>query len=445
MGSDGGAEPLTRECAFKFALDPTKAQERLFWSYAGARRYAYNHHLARVKQNLETRAAELESGVAKEQLTPGLSWSKFSFINEFNQFKNGHAADSPVNDDGTTGLAWRDQVCADVFECASVDAATALKNWKDSRTGARKGRQVGFPRFAAKHHSTPRFRLRSKAKAGSSTHPVRCTGSKQLRLPTIGDVRVHGSTRRLRRMMDAGRFHPHSASVSYSKGRWWVSVQGVSAPFHHQRRSHTGRHTAPAGMDRGVKHLAVVADSDGHVLRIEDSVRALNRAQAQLRTANKALARTKPGSVGRAKAKARLTRIHARIAWIREHQHHQLSHWAATGLTSLTVEDLNVAGMTRLRSLARHICDAGMGDLGRQLGYKARWYGLELVHADRWFASSKTCSACGNVRADLGLDERTYRCGDCGLSLDRDVNAAINLARWTHQQQPPPAPSAQAA
>jgi putative transposase len=278
MGPSGGAEALTRECAFTFALDLTQAQERLFSSYAGARRYACNHHLARVKQNLETRAAELESGVAKEQLMPGLSWSKFSFINEFNQFKNGHAADSPVNDDGTIGLAWRDRVCADVFECASVDAATALRNWKESRTGDCKDRQVGFPRFAAKHHSTPRFRLRSKAKAGSSIHPVRCTGPKQLRLPTIGDVRVHGSARRSRRMMDAGRFHPHSALVSYSKGRWWVSVQGVAAPFYHQRRSHTGQHATPAGLDRGIKHLGVVADSDGRVLRIEDSVRALNHA-----------------------------------------------------------------------------------------------------------------------------------------------------------------------
>lgn len=193
---------------------------------------------------------------------------------------------------------------------------------------------------------------------------------------------------------------------------------GVAAPFHHQRRSHTGRHVAPAGLDRGIKHLAVAADSDGHVLRIEDSVRALNRAQAQLRTANQALARTKPGSVGRAKVKARLTRIPARIAWIRQHQHHQLSHWAATCLTSLTVEDLNVAGRPRLRSLARHVSDAGMGALGRQLGYKARWSGLVLVQADRWFASSKTCW---------------------------DVNAAINLARWTHPQQSPPAPPVRAA
>jgi putative transposase len=100
--------------------------------------------------------------------------------------------------------------------------------------------------------------------------------------------------------------------------------------------------------------------------------------------------------------------------------------------------------MTRLRTLARHVSDAGMGALGRQLSYKARWYGLELVQADRWFASSKTCSACGSVRADLGLDERLYRCDGCGLSLDRDQNAAVNLARWNHQQQQPPAPSARA-
>lgn len=267
----------------------------MFWRYAGARRYAYNHHLARVRDNLETRAAELDAGVARDHLTPGVSWSKFSFINEFNQYKTGRTPGSP----------------------------------------------------------------------GTSTHPVRCTGPKALRLPTIGDVRVHGSTRRLRRMMATGRFHPHSASVSYSKGRWWVSVQGVAAQFHHQRRNHTGRHHRPAGLDAGVKRLAVIADTDGHVLRIEDSMRALNCAQQQLRTANKALARTEPGSIGRARAKARLNRIHARIAWIRHHQHHHLSHWAATTLSSLTVEDLNVAGMSQLRSLARHVADAGIGDLGR--------------------------------------------------------------------------------
>lgn len=150
-------------------------------------------------------------------------------------------------------------------------------------------------------------------------------------------------------MMTAGRFHPHSASISFSKGRWWVSIQGVAAQFHHHRRTRAGRHARPAGLDAGVKHLAVVANDTGQILRIEDSVRALNRAQARLKRANQSMARTKPGSGGRTRAKARLNRIHARIAWIRQHQYHQLSAWAATELTQLTVEDLNVAGMGQLR------------------------------------------------------------------------------------------------
>jgi len=90
-------------------------------------------------------------------------------------------------------------------------------------------------------------------------------------------------------------------------------------------------------------------------------------------------------------------------------------------------EDLNVAAMTRNRKLARAISDQGFGTARRMLGYKTAWNGGTLVVADRWFPSSKTCSGCGAVKAKLPLSERTYRCGSCGLVLDRDVNAAINL------------------
>lgn len=92
------------------------------------------------------------------------------------------------------------------------------------------------------------------------------------------------------------------------------------------------------------------------------------------------------------------------------------------------IEDLSVAGMTRNRSLARHIADQGWGEFRRQLTYKAAWYGAEVVVADRWLASSKTCSRCGTVKAALPLSVRTFRCDDCGLALDRDFNAARNLA-----------------
>jgi len=87
--------------------------------------------------------------------------------------------------------------------------------------------------------------------------------------------------------------------------------------------------------------------------------------------------------------------------------------------------------MLRLRSLARHVSDAGFGEFRRMLEYKASWYGTELVVADRWYASSRTCSGCGAVDVDLTLSDRIYHCAGCGLTLDRDVNAAVNLARWT--------------
>jgi Putative transposase DNA-binding domain len=100
------------------------------------------------------------------------------------------------------------------------------------------------------------------------------------------------------------------------------------------------------------------------------------------------------------------------------------------------IEDLNVAGMVRNRKLARHVSDAAFGELRRQLEYKTGWYGTELILADRWFPSSKTCSACGAVKDDLTLSDRTYDCDACGLTIDRNLNAAINLARY-HPAAPP--------
>lgn len=427
---------LTREVAYKFALDPNQDLEHTFFSYAGAARFAFNHHLSRVQANLDQRRAEASYGITKEDQTPALSWSKVSFINEFNAWKNGQLASSPVNEDGTIGLAWRGEVGGDVFECASVNAAQALANFSNSISGVRKGKKAGFPKFKSRHRTTPSFRLRSKSKPGE-TAPLRVLSPKSLRIPTIGEVRVHGSLKTVRRMLDQGRLHLHGCTISFEKGRWWVSLQGIAGEFNRERRSARGRYAKPAGMDRGLKDLAVVADTDGAVLRVEEAVRSLQHAQRALRRASKTHSRTKKGSRGRAKARARLVRIHARIANLRAKVSHELTAWCAQSLVRLTLEDLNVAGMVQLRSLAKAVSDAGMAEVGRQLGYKSRWYNLELVEADRWFASSKTCSGCGRIKQGLTLSDRIYRCneeGGCGLVLDRDVNAAVNLARWPDRE-----------
>jgi putative transposase len=425
--------PLTRATTFRFTLDPNREQEQRLLAHAGAARLAYNHHLGRVRANLDQRAAERSYGIPEADLTPALSWSKVSFINHINAWKDGRAPDAwtSVDTDGNEvrGLPWRGEVSTDVFECASVNAAQALANWSMSRTGERAGKAAGFPRFKSRHKTAPAFRLRAKYQEGRAS-PVRPVGSRSIRFPKLGELRVHEHTGRLAKMLDRGRFHAYAASFRFERGRWVVAITGAAAEFHHQRRTPMGRHSGRVGVDLGVKTLAVVADETGRVLHAWEGVKALQQAQARLKLVNQAYSRTKKGSTGRAKAARRLGKIHARVAHLRRNLLHQITTELARGYTSVTIEDLNAAGMLANRRLARSLSDAAFGELRRQLEYKAAWYSTKLVVADRWYPSSKTCSGCGTLNADLTLADRIYDCSSCGLVLDRDVNAAINLARY---------------
>ena len=427
---------LSRAVTFQFALDPNAQQRILFAKCAGARRFTLNHHLARVKANLDARSVEREvlseSGDTCEPSTPSLSWSGFSFINEFNAWKSGETEDSPVNEDGTRGLAWRHELPGDVFECASVDAARALENFLASRCGERSGTPVGFPRFQAKGKVTPSFRLRNRATPDRppTGQPIRFSDPSHLRLPKFGPVKVFGPTRRVRRMIESGRFHVYAATLTERAGRWTVSLIGVAAQLHQAERSRTTRHVVPVGVDRGITSLGVAADANGVPFESFEGVTTRKQAQAQLKAAHQALARTTPGSKGRQRARSRLAKTHRKVANTRRHLVRQASRVLVDRAQVLVIEDLNVAGMVRNRHLARSISDAAMGELSSQILYKARWHGVEVRVADRFFPSSKTCSGCGGVRNDLDLSTRTYSCGTCGLSIDRDLNAAINLARW---------------
>jgi putative transposase len=426
--------PLSRSTTFRFTLDPNRGQQQRLLAHAGAARLAYNHHIGRVKANLHQRDAERSYGVAESDLTPPLSWSKVSFINHMNAWKDGRAADPGVSLDAggneVRGLGWRGEVSTDVFECASVNAAGALANWSKSRKGARAGKAAGFPRFKSRHKTVPAFRLRSKSKPGQ-TSPVRATGPRRLRFPKLGELRVREHTGKLATMLGSGRFHVYAASFRLERGRWVVAITGVAAQLHHLQRSPKNRHQARVGVDLGVKTLAVVADEHGRVLHTWAGVKALQHAQARLKLANQSYSRTKRDSGGRKKAAQRLAVMHARVAHLRDNTLHAITADLARGYTSVTIEDLNVAGMLQLRTLARHVSDAAFGQFRAQLEYKAAWYGTKVVVAGRWFPSSKTCSGCGAVNANLTLSDRVYDCSNCGLVIDRDVNAAVNLARYT--------------
>ena len=179
------------------------------------------------------------------------------------------------------------------------------------------------------------------------------------------------------------------------------------------------------GVDFGLKSLATL--SDGTVF---DNPRALRKAEHKLKRLSRELCRRKLGSANRAKTKAKLSKCHAHVANVRHHALHQITHYltAKTKPYGVVIEDLNVSGMMQNHHLAKAISDASFSEFRRQLEYKGKWYGVNVETVDRFFPSSKTCSVCGFVKDSLSLSERTFICDACGIEIDRDLNAARNLA-----------------
>lgn len=176
------------------------------------------------------------------------------------------------------------------------------------------------------------------------------------------------------------------------------------------------------GIDLGVKALATL--SDGTAI---PNPHHLQADEQRLKRAQQALSRKMKGSKRRAKAKDRVARLHARIANRRTDTLHKLTARLAQTYSDICIEDLNVAGMVKNHHLAKAVSDASFSELRRQLEYKTAKTGAKLHVIDRWYPSSKTCSNCGSVKTKLSLKERTYKCEHCGLVIDRDLNAAINI------------------
>jgi putative transposase len=212
-----------------------------------------------------------------------------------------------------------------------------------------------------------------------------------------------------------------AATISRQADRWYVSFtveveRAVSA---------SNGKTTVVGVDAGIRHLAVLSTGAPPI----PNPRALEGSLRALRRVSRELARREPESGRRYRTRCRLARIHGRAANLRRDAMHKLTTSLATEHGIVVVEQLNIAGMVRNRRLARALSDTGMAELRRQLTYKTTWYGSRLVVADRFYPSSKTCSACGWVKAKLTLAERTFTCEACGLAVDRDLNAARNLAK----------------
>ena len=372
--------------AVKVALDPTPAQERKLLSHAGAARFAYNTALAHVKE-------AIEAGEKPE-------WSFYSLRKWWNANKDELA----VDDDGV--IWWADN-SKEAYSYGIESLAKGLSNWSKSRRGIRKGRKVGFPKFKSKNKAAPRFAYTT------GIFGTIQDDAKALRLPKIG--RVHCMENVTERVNGARVLR---MTISRRAGRWFASL-AVECKDNPVARVPNG---GEVGVDLGIKTLATL--SDGTVF---ENPHHLKKSERKLKRAQQALNRKIKGSNRRAKAKARVARIHAHVANQRQDALHKLTTHLASKYSEISIEDLNIAGMTKNHTLSKSVMDASFGEFRRQLEYKTARTCAQLHVIDRWYPSSKMCSGCGRVKAKLSLSERTYRCKGCGLTIDRDLNAAINI------------------
>lgn len=352
--------------AHKIALAPNAAQQVYFARAAGSARFAWNWAL----------------GEWQRQYRAGEKPSETALRRQLNALKREH-------------FPWMYDVTKAAVQEAIIDLGTAFRSFFEKR-----GK---YPRFKRKDD-------RASFCAANEAGTFRSDGQR-IKLPVIGWVR----------MREAVRFSGplKRATVSLDGGRWFISlmietddVQPVEQP------------AAEVGVDLGVSALATL--STGEII---GGPKAHKAALKRLRRANKALARKRRGSANFRKAKRRLARLHYRIGCIRRDALHKLSTRLTRTYAAIGLEDLNVRGMVRNRHLARAISDMGFFEFRRQVEYKARLYGSRVVFAGRFEPTSKACSVCGVVKETLALAERTFRCTDCDFEADRDVNAALNLAR----------------
>jgi putative transposase len=395
--------------AFRFTLDPTEEQARALARHFGARRKAYNWAVATLKADIEAwRATGIQA--AKPSLRV--------LRKRWNTVKN----EVCVNAD--TGTVWWRECSKEAYADGIDGAVDAYWNWQASRSGKRDGKRMGFPRFKKKGRDQDRVSFTTGA---MRVEPDR----RHLTLPVIGTVRTHQNTRRIERLIAKGRARVLAITVRRNGTRLDGSVRVLVQRPQRTKVAHPG---SQVGVDIGVRRLATVASANGTVLERVPNPRPLDAELAKLRYVSRARSRCTKGSLRYRERTTEMSRLHRRVNDVRTHQLHVLTTRLAQTHSRIVVEGLDASGMLRQKGLPgararrRGLSDSALGTPRRHLSYKTGWYGSELVVADRWYPSSKTCHVCGHVQ-DIGWAEH-WQCGGCSASHQRDDCAAINLARY---------------
>jgi putative transposase len=355
--------------ALRFRMEPTPEQHQNLLRFAGARRWAWNWALAERRQHY--------AKTGKSLLVTDL-------CTRLTAFKN--------TEQGT----WLKQIDSQLPQQAFRDLDNAFLAFFEKRSG--------FPKFKSRKRNRASFRIPQRVQIKNG----------QVYIPRIGWVRMRQSRDVLGEL----------GSITCAQapdGHWFASI--VETITLGALAAHAPSRERLLGLDRGLKDL-VVSHEGWRV----PAPRFFRQSERKLRQANKALARTQQGSKGREHTRRRLARVHTRTCNLRNDYLHQLTSALARWYDGFCLETLSLKGMARTK-LAKSVADAALGQLARQLRYKADWQSKPVVQIDRWFPSSKTCSACGYVLDELPLTVRVWTCLECGTEHDRDVNAAINIRR----------------
>jgi putative transposase len=361
---------------YNYRLDPWPRHRIAFGKAFGCARVAFNDALA-------ARLAACQAGqpyISDAELSARLTAAK-----------------------ATPQRAWLNEVSAVVLQQALADLNAAYRNFFASRTGKRKGPKVAKPKFRSRKDHRQAIRFTANAR-------FRILPNGKLRLPKIGDVPVRWS-----RPLPS---EPSSVTI----------VKDSAARYFASFVVETGRATLPdtepvVGIDLGLVHFAVL--SDGRKIA---APRFLRRAERLLQRRQQELSRKQKGSANRNKARLRVARAHVRVADARRDFHHQLSTALIHENQAVAVEDLAVHGLGRTR-LAKSVHDAGWSSFVAMLEYKAWRYGRQFHRIGRFEPTSQTCSQCGVRDGPKPLHVRTWQCPRCGVWLDRDINAAVNVAK----------------
>jgi putative transposase len=356
--------------SIKVRLEFNNEKRSLAAQHAGTARYAYNWGLERSQQAYQTTGKRLTS---------------VDLHKEWVIYKN-------------TEATWAQSVS----KCAPQEAFRHLNN--------------AYQRsFKMEHVRLPKFKKKGKKDSFYLEGSIHLKDH-SIKLPKFGWVKC---SERLPQGVAV-----KNVTVSRHAHHWFVSFK-----IPHSKTVQKAENQPIIGVDLGIKTLATLSDGQtiSNLRPYRQQKRKLRLAQRQASKKYVPGKRAKNQSQNYKKAQAQVAKIHYKIACVRKDALHQVTTRLAQNHREVVIEDLNVKGMSRNHKLASAILDGGFYEFRRQLTYKCQWYGSKLTVVDRFYPSSKTCSGCSKVKKELALKERTYCCEHCGLEIDRDLNAAINL------------------